>query len=257
MGRQHYPKIADDPALWQAYRETKDVAARNRLMVCYLPFVQAIAEHMATKIPPEVQLDELIAAGQDTLFRLFELFEPERGYRFTTYAMPRIKGGMLDYLREIDMVPRLTRSRARKLRAAKDILWGKLGREPTSDELRESMGLSVERFKIFTDDRLVSIHSIAEVCDDQNGTSWRDIPKIQPHAPATNLDDKIDGQAIIPMMLACGRFKLTDVLLIRLYYFEHETMGQIGAMFKNSESRISQRMGEVLDRLRFMLKAAA
>lgn len=256
--RNGLPKIPDDPALWKAYRETRDDAARNRLVVQYIPFVEAIAKRMIEKLPRDVQVEDLIAAGTDTLFRLVDMFDPTRGIRFTTYANLRIKGGMLDYLRTLDHVPRLTRSRARKWDRAVAGLRIRLNREPTSEEIRESMGLSETLFSRITRDRIIPTRSLTEIIEcDTNRERRAAAVSLVPEARPDNIDEKLDGGQIIPLMLACGRFKLTEVLLLRLHYFDSETLNQIGGMLKISESRVSQIHADLLRRLRFTLKAAA
>src|SRR6185295_10843968 len=110
------------PQLWRDYRTAPTVEQRNRLVEMYLPLVKYNAERIWARLPDGVELDDLISAGIFGLMDAIEHFDLERGVKFETYCVPRIRGAMLDELRTMDWVPRLVRSKASKLEEARKTL---------------------------------------------------------------------------------------------------------------------------------------
>src|SRR5437868_11987394 len=105
----------DIAEVWKAYRAEPTVDLRNRLVENYLPLVKYNAERIWSRLPEGVDLDDLISAGVFGLMDAIEAFDLERGVKFETYCVPRIRGAMLDELRTMDWVPRLVRSNASRL----------------------------------------------------------------------------------------------------------------------------------------------
>src|SRR5690349_23147477 len=125
----------DIQQVWTAYRETCDVQYRNRLVERYLPLVRYNAERIWARLPDGVELDDLISAGTFGLMDAVDAFDLNRGVKFETYCVPRIRGAMLDELRTMDWVPRLVRSKASKMEEALKTLEARLGRTPNENEL--------------------------------------------------------------------------------------------------------------------------
>lgn len=134
----------DIQQVWAQYRaepENKDL--RNRLVEHYMPLVRYNGERIWQRLPDGVELDDLISAGIFGLMDAIDAFDMNRGVKFETYCVPRIRGAMLDELRTMDWVPRLVRSKASKLAEATKQMETKLGRAPSSQELSEHMGISL------------------------------------------------------------------------------------------------------------------
>src|SRR5512145_791457 len=136
-------KQHDDMAeVWQQFKKnpsSRDL--RNRLVERYLPLVKYNGERIWSRLPDGVELDDLISAGVFGLMDAINAFDLNRGVKFETYCVPRIRGAMLDELRTMDWVPRLVRSKASKLTEATKTLETRLGRHPTGQELATHMGL--------------------------------------------------------------------------------------------------------------------
>ena len=174
--------------LWREYKSAGDESTRNRLMESYLPIVRYNAERISTKLPDEVDVDDLISAGIFGLMDAIDAFDLKRGVKFETYCAPRIRGAILDELRSMDWVPRLVRSRAHKLERVNRALQAELGRQPTEDELAKRMGVCKREYeKIRRDSNAVAQVSLSrkhyetdssrdiceiDVLEDKQGNLW-------------------------------------------------------------------------------------
>src|SRR5947207_14747518 len=137
---------AEDIAqLWLDFKANPTEELRNRLVERYLPLVRYNAERIWARLPEGVELDDLISAGVFGLMDAIQAFDLDRGVKFETYCVPRIRGAMLDELRCMDWVPRLVRSKASKMDAASKALETALGRKPTHEELADKLGLPLEQ----------------------------------------------------------------------------------------------------------------
>src|ERR671929_861098 len=136
----------DVPQLWRDYRTEPTVELRNQLVELYLPLVKYNAERIWSRLPEGVELDDLISAGVFGLMDAIDAFDLNRGVKFETYCVPRIRGAMLDELRTMDWVPRLVRSKASKMEAARKEAEAELGRPPRPDELAAKLGITLEEY---------------------------------------------------------------------------------------------------------------
>src|SRR5262249_39840828 len=134
----------DVPQLWEDYRARPTTELRNQLVELYLPLVRYNAERIWSRLPDGVDLDDLISAGVFGLMDAIDAFDLDRGVKFETYCVPRIRGAMLDELRTMDWVPRLVRSKASRLEETRKALEAELGRPPRPEEMAQKMGLSLE-----------------------------------------------------------------------------------------------------------------
>src|SRR3979490_503257 len=123
--------------LWRDYKTEPTVELRNQLVELFLPLVKYNAERIWSRLPEGVDLDDLISAGVFGLLDAIDAFDLERGVKFETYCVPRIRGAMLDELRTMDWVPRLVRSKASKMEEARKSLEARLGRPPSEGEITE------------------------------------------------------------------------------------------------------------------------
>src|SRR5947208_15347901 len=152
----------DVPQLWRDYRAEPTVELRNQLVEHYLPLVKYNAERIWSRLPDGVELDDLSSAGTFGLMDAIDAFDLNRGVKFETYCVPRIRGAMLDELRTMDWVPRLVRSKASKMEAARKELEASLGRPPRPDELSAKLGVPIEQLDSYVGEatavKLVSLN---------------------------------------------------------------------------------------------------
>jgi RNA polymerase sigma factor for flagellar operon FliA len=242
----------DIPQVWQEYRANPTVDLRNRLLEHYLPLVKYNAERIWQRLPDGVELDDLISAGTFGLMDAVDAFDLERGVKFETYCVPRIRGAMLDELRSMDWVPRLVRSKQSKVELAKKELEVALGRPPRPEELAEKLGVPLEQIENFVGEatavNLVSLNKKWYETD-----SYKDVREIdiledkKAEDPTTRLQNRD------LMRLVTRGLNRNERLIVILYYYEEMTMKEIGATLKLSESRVSQMHSSIVLRLQAQL----
>jgi RNA polymerase sigma factor FliA len=142
-----YVKEVELRELWRRYKRDADPRARERLVVAYSPMVKFVAGRLGAGLPSHVEDADLISYGLMGLIGAIERFEPERGIKFETFAMTRIRGAIIDELRSLDWVPRSVRARAREIEQAQSRLEHELQRPPTEAELAEKLGLSEDELQ--------------------------------------------------------------------------------------------------------------
>ena len=244
--------------IWVEYAKTEEEAPRrqelrNFLMEKFLPLVRYNAERIYTRLPDEVDIEDLMSAGLFGLMDAIDAFELERNVKFETYCAPRIRGAILDELRSMDWVPRLVRSRAHKMESATKQLEVELGRSPTNEEIARRLKIPMAEFeKIAKDASAVGLVSLSRKWFETD--SNKDVREIDV------LEDKKGADPVreiqrkdLKEMLTKGLSR-AERLIIVLYYFEEMTMKEIGATLDLSESRVSQMHSSILARLKAQMQ---
>jgi RNA polymerase sigma factor for flagellar operon FliA len=239
--------------IWLAYKaDPKNKQLRNRLIEQYLPLVKYNGERIWSRLPDGVELDDLISAGVFGLMDAINAFDLNRGVKFETYCVPRIRGAMLDELRTMDWVPRLVRSKASKLNEAVKALEAKLGRQPNENELAQHMGLSqADLEKMITDANAVNLISLNKKWYETD--SYKDVREIDILEVKKGEDPTKRIQKSDLMRLVTKGLNRNERLIIILYYYEELTMKEIGATLDLSESRVSQMHSAIVQRLQGQL----
>lgn len=247
-------KISEDIVdVWVAFKKDQsNQSLRNRLMERYLPLVRYNAERVWSKLPEGVDLNDLISAGVFGLMDAIEAFDMDRGVKFETYCVPRIRGAMLDELRTMDWVPRLVRSKASKMEAARKAVIAKTGRPPTDAELAAEMGLSIQDFEKHKSEAsaigLVSLNKKWYETD-----SYKDVREVDVLQDAKGEDPTGGIQKLDVMKVVTKGLNRNERLIIILYYYEELTMKEIGNTLGLSESRVSQMHSSIVSRLKEQL----
>jgi len=226
---------------------------RNLLIERYMHLVRYHGERVGSRLPDEVELDDLISAGVFGLMDAIDAFDLTRGVKFETYCVPRIRGAMLDELRNMDWVPRLVRSRARKLMEASKALSDKLGRQPTHDELAEYLNLSSgELERMMFDANAVNLVSLNKKWFETDGS--KDISEIDLVEDQKGEDPTTRIQKADLMRLVTKGLSRNERLIIIFYYYEEMTMKEVGMTLDLSESRVSQMHSSIVERLQGQLE---
>ncbi|MEE9554257.1 MAG: FliA/WhiG family RNA polymerase sigma factor [candidate division Zixibacteria bacterium] len=243
-------------ATWERFRETNDSEMRDQLLNQYLQLVKNVAGRMAAGFPKSVELNDLINTGVIGLIEAFNNFDPSRGVKFETFAVPRIRGAILDELRALDWVPRSTRAKARNIDRALMKLENELGRGPSEKELATRMEISVDDlFSARKDVSVTSLLSLDElICREDDN---RQVPRIETIENTTTIDvlkdmEKVELRAYL--LQAISTLTEQERLVVSLYYYEELTLKEIGDIMLISESRVSQIHTRAVSRLRGMIR---
>jgi RNA polymerase sigma factor for flagellar operon FliA len=211
------------------------------------------AERVWQKLPEGVDLNDLMSAGVFGLMDAIDAFDLERGVKFETYCVPRIRGAMLDELRTMDWVPRLVRSKASKLEAARKAAEAELGRPPSDAEIAVRMGLPLEEFdKLKSEASAVGLVSLNKKWYETD--SYKDVREIDILEDSKGEDPTSGLQKRDLMRLVTKGLNRNERLNIILYYYEELTMKEIGSTLGLSESRVSQMHSSIVVRLKDQLR---
>jgi RNA polymerase sigma factor for flagellar operon FliA len=222
-------------------------------VVAYSPLVKYVAGRMASGLPTHVEEADLISYGLIGLISAIERFDLEREIKFETYAIPRIRGAIIDELRALDWVPRSVRAKARQIERANVKLEHKFQRPPTDEEMASELDMDVDQFLEaliqISNSTIAALDELWTVSD-SSGDQISLLDTIQdPGAPdpakaadATDLKDRVAD--------AIARLPEREKLVIALYYYENLTLREIGEVLGVTESRVSQLHTKAVLRLR-------
>ena len=213
--------------IWAEFHQTREPALRNRLVMQYAPLVKYVAGRMRTRLPESVDQDDLVSDGVLGLMDAIERFDPGRGLAFQTFAVPRIRGSIIDGMRAMDFVPRSVRDKLRAIAAAQVALEERLGRIPEDAEVAQETRLTLNAVRDLTK-QASSNHANLDDLDlaDELSTTAE---------AATEA-----GAANASLMRVVDELAERDQVVIALYYFEGLTLAEIGRVLGVSESRVSQ-----------------
>lgn len=248
---------ADIDRLWETYKRHGQQRARDQLIVHYSPLVKYVAGRLGVGLPSNVEQADLVSYGLFGLIDAIDKFDPERGFKFETYAMSRIKGNIVDELRAIDWVPRSVRAKARQIEQAYAKLESVHHRTPTEDEVAVELDLTKDQLR----SSLSKISFVGVVAlDEFVGSSDRD-------SSGTTLGDTVasdiegpgDVFEIQEMRGLLGEsinlLPEREKVVLTLYYYESLTLAQIGEVIGVSESRVCQIHTKAILQLRSRLTA--
>src|SRR5262245_45692273 len=242
-------------------------AERDALIHETLPLIKHIAHRVAMKLPSNVELRDLINAGVLGLLDAIDKFEPERNVKFKTYAEVRIRGAILDSLRNLDWAPRSLRKKRKDLDRTYAELSQKLGRPATDEEVSEAMGEDLEDFHALVDQlHGLTIGSFENLTESEEGESYLNY---YPDDGSNDPHLKFENRELTRMLAgAIDDLPEKERLVLSLYYYEEFTMKEIGSLLGVNESRVSQlhtkamlrlrgRLGKVMPDIETALRAAS
>lgn len=221
---------------WQRWFDRRDATARDRIIVHYSPLVKFVAGRVGAGLPNSVDSGDLVSAGVFGLIDAVEKFDPARGVKFETYAVPRIRGAIIDGLRQLDWVPRSVRSRAREVEMAYSELEARHGRAPTDDELAAHLHLDHAELEKW----LASIASTTVGPLDRALAAGADPTSLsgeRPDSPAAQVEEDEVRRLV---KAEVRRLPERERMVMSLYYDEGLTLAEIGSVLGVTESRVSQ-----------------
>jgi RNA polymerase sigma factor for flagellar operon FliA len=237
------PQVDEALAIvWHAFKSTGDIDARERLILHYAPLVKYVASRVATGLPASVDQADLVSYGMFGLIDALQKFEPGRGNKFETYAIPRIRGAIIDELRAMDWVPRSVRFKQREIEKALTDLEAMLKRQPTDAELSERLGISSrELHEVITQISFVSVLALDETvsvgADRGEKVSLVDTLADKGFDPSTGVESQ-ETRSLLAA--AINELSEREKIVVTLYYFEGLTLAEIGGILGVTESRVCQ-----------------
>lgn len=239
------------PALWHAYAQG-DPQARSRLLAEHLNLVHHVARQLSRALAAPADLDELISCGTIGLMNALEAFDPSRGLAFSTFAVPRIRGAILDELRRQDHVPRSVRRKTREISQARETLTRIFGRPATDNELAEHLGVDRATFWRWQAETENAVHiSIDHAEGDHGGSPGGLPPDVLAVETESSVEEDITREQERELLKAAiGRLKDQERIVLTLYYFEELKLHEIADVLRLTESRVSQIRTKALARLR-------
>ena len=242
--------------IWESYKETLDPHVRDKLLQEYLPLVKNVASRMAIGFPKSVEFNDLLNTGVIGLIEAFNNYDPARGVKFETYAVPRIRGAILDELRALDWVPRSTRAKSREIERAMTKLENELGRSPSDNELAKQMNIShKDLMSALGDVSSTTLLSLDElICREDDNRQVPRIETVQNKAVNNVLNDLERSELRAFLINSISTLSEQERLVVALYYYEELTLKEIGEVMLISESRVSQIHTKSVLRLRTMIR---
>ena len=229
--------------------------SRDRLIVKYLPLVKYVLGKISIYLPRHLDEEDLVEAGIIGLIDASEKYDPLRQVKFKTYAIPRIRGAILDELRAQDWIPRSARKKASMLERAYNTLHDRWDREPTIDEMAEELGITAkETDKMLSDVSFASLLSLETThnnSDAEGSTIGEALENPTSIDPADAYEFEEQKQLLAR---AVGELPEQERLVITLYYFEDLLLKEIGEIMGLSESRVSQLHSKAVFVLRTKMK---
>ena len=230
-----------------------DFHDREVLITECLPLVKFVAHRISARLPAHVELDDLIHSGILGLMDAVKKFEPGRNVKFKTYAEQRIRGAILDGLRDLDWVPRSLRRKKKDIENAYHLLEQKEGRAATDEEVAAHLGLPLEDLHHALDE-LKGVTLGAFVDAGENGEG-ENLISFVPDPDGESAHVLLQSQEVKDILkLAVEKLPTKERFVVQLYYFDELTMKEIGTLLNITESRVSQLHTKSMLRLRGKLK---
>jgi RNA polymerase sigma factor for flagellar operon FliA len=234
--------------LWKKYRETGDPQIREALIIEYAHLIKFVAGRMNIYFGSNIEYDDLVSFGVFGLIDAIDKYDINKGVKFETYASLRIRGSIIDSIREMDWVPRSLRQKSKELEKAYREVENELGRSAEDIDIANKMNISLDDFyKLLNKVNLTSMVSLEEFLE-QNYEIGIDISnsnqvyRPEYEAELSEIKD-ILGDAI-------DKLPEKEKMVLSLYYYEELTLKEISAIMNVSESRISQIHTKAILRLR-------
>lgn len=241
--------------LWQDFFiEENKKPIREKIILHYMHLVKYVVGRLAISLPVSISNDDLTGYGVEGLIEAVDRFDPQRGLKFETYAITRIRGAIIDHLRSQDWVPRGVRKRTKELQGTILKLEQRFGRSPTEVEIAQE--LNIPRAKLNqliaeSSNLLLSLDENKENSSNQGSLSLietiedKDSPNPQTEYEAIELKNSLTK--------AIGSLPEREKMVIALYYHENMTLKEIGQVISVSESRVCQLHAQAIMRLRSKL----
>lgn len=247
-------RLADSEleALWSDFfKDRSDKKTRDALIVQYIYLTRYVVGRVKVALPPTFSIEDISSYGVEGLIDAVEKFSPDKGARFETYALMRIRGNIIDKIRSQDFLPRSARKKIKDVKVAQENLRQKLGRQPTSSEIGEVLGLEKEKV-----DQILAEDTTITSLYDKKGSSEESVEVIDTIQDTKRLNPQEEmEEKDVKRQLEHALKKLPERerMIMVLYYHENMTLKEIGETIEISESRVCQLHAQAIMKLKNIL----
>lgn len=249
--------VPENPELWNAYWDGRSHEAREAIILQYIPLVKYVVGRLAISLPHFLTSEDIVSYGVVGLIDAIERYEAGRNVKFSTYAIARIRGAIIDELRSLDWMPRQVRKQAREIEQAMSRLDQELGRPATERELARSMGLTVDKLQRALFDSSASTISLNRMVDADSDHTSQVMPELADDKALDPLDYTERMELSRTLAVAISQLSLREQQVLSLYYADELNLREIGQVLSVSESRVCQLHTKAILRLRGILQRAA
>lgn len=228
---------------------------RDELIVKHMPMVRYLVGRIYPQLPPHLDQQDLTSAAMIGLIHAADRFDPSRGVLFKTFAEQHVRGTIIDELRSYDVLSRTMRDKYKRLSRQLVSLEHQLGRNPTSEEVAESLGIGLDEYYDLLDDvHAYSFISLDDSWDDDDGNTLC-LADVLCESEAKNPQQQVMMMQLVEELgQAIDTLPEKDRLVVTLYYKEDLNLKEIGETMGLTESRISQILSQAMVRLRSKLR---
>lgn len=232
----------------QVYQRQQDP---DRLVERYAILVKRIGQHLLARLPDSVQLDDLVQAGMIGLLDAYRNYDASKGASFETYAGIRIRGAMIDEIRQGDWVPRSVHRNTRRISDAIRELEAEFGREVKDTEVAAKLDVSVQEYHVMLNESLCG----RIVCIEDLGVTEDVLTSDGALSESSQSFDNVTEERFSSALSQCiSQLPEREALVLSLYYDEELNLKEIGQILDVSESRVSQIHSQALHRIRARMK---
>lgn len=238
--------------LWRDYFKDKtDKKTRDALIVQYIYLTRYVVGRVKVALPPTFSIEDISSYGVEGLIDAVEKFSPDKGARFETYALMRIRGNIIDKIRSQDFLPRSARKKIKDVKVTQENLRQKLGRQPTSSEIGEVLGLEKEKV-----DQILAEDTTITSLYDKKGSSDESVEVIDTIQDTKRLNpqEEMEEKDVKRQLeFALKKLPERERMIMVLYYHENMTLKEIGEAIEISESRVCQLHAQAIMKLKNIL----
>ncbi|MBC61669.1 MAG: FliA/WhiG family RNA polymerase sigma factor [Zetaproteobacteria bacterium] len=236
-------------------KNTINKSVRDQLILDFSPLIKFVAQKIVSRLPANIEIDDLISAGVIGLMDAIEKYDPTRDNKFKTYAEFRIRGSMLDELRAQDWVPRSIRDKAKVIDRAFSKLEQEFGRSVTGVEISTSLGISIDQYYMMLHkiraSSMLSVEDLSTSKKHEYRTILECLESSKSRNPFLHVRSKDIRNALI---YTIDQLPDKQKLVMSLYYYEDLNLKEIGRILDVTESRVSQLHTQALSKMKIKLK---
>lgn len=239
-GRAIAPEAVE--AAWREYRATHSATARDVLVQRYVHLVRYMAGRLSRTLPPTIEIEDLVSTGVIGFLAALDGYDPTQGTEFSAYALTRIRGAMVDFIRELDPLGRVTRRRLREMERTLTALEQELAREPSDAEAADRLGISVDAYHEMlghaTAAMTLSLDRVESEGEDEGDPVTRArVPDPRTPSAFEELAEKRQTDRVTALV---GGLSSAQQLVLHLHYVEELNFREIAMVMDISESRATQ-----------------